>query len=571
MATKSMLALITVAAIVVASCSSTNSTPTAPAAAGTAPATTVTASAVAGTAAATAVALPTGPYTWGGCDSVPPQQTLTIAMPGDDPTLDPHFSQNQISNEVNYNINDQFVRYGTKPGANGVPVFDPTNILGWSAGSWQWSTDGTTLTLNVRPGQVFHGSGNPVTAADFVYFLNRAQAIHPSNVTLAGLTAAKQTSTNQLELTFSKPFSPLFFFLFRDQQEAPLDSLVMKANATTDDPWSKTYAAAHDQGSGPYYVASWNRGVEMDLCANPAYQNGQPYFKRVVLKVVPSDANRVLLLKQGSVDIAETLTLDDTAGLQNASGVQVISEPTRDQMDLGFNNQTAPFNNVLVRQALAYATPYPSIVQSIYNGQAQLSKGPIPVGGQYFNGSSYPYTYDLTKAKQLLTQAGMANGFDFTVSIMSGDTQVANLAVLLQSTYKQIGVNMQIQQQTPAVFAQAITAHTQQAWIRDVLSYVDDPAYIGFGFYTSKGCCNWANYQDTSVAQLVTQMLGLQNTGADQQTKQQLTDQFQQTINAAVPMVNLAQTNFQLAMRSDISGYVQGPDNLISYMTLTRK
>jgi len=562
MVTKSMLALITVAAIVGASCSSATNTPTASAAAGTEPATT-------GTAAASA--LPTGPYTWGSCDSVPAQQTLTIAMAGDDPTLDPHFSNNQISNEVNYNINDQFFRYGTKPGANGVPVFDTTNILGWSVESWQWSTDGTILTLNVRPGQVFHGSGNPVTAADYVWFLNRALAIHPSNVTLAGLTAAKQTSTYQLEVTFSQPFSPLFFFLFRDQQEAPLDSVTLKANATTADPWAETYAAAHDQGSGPYYVASWTRGVEMDLCANPAYQNGQPYFKRVVLKVVPNDTDRVLLLKQGSVDIAENLTLDDYGGLQGTSGVQVISEPTRDQMDLGFNNQTAPFTNVLVRQALAYATPYSSIVQSIYNGQAQLSKGPIPVGGQYFDASSYPYTTDLTKAKQLLTQAGMANGFDFTVSIQSGDSQVADLAVLLQSSYKQIGVNMTIQQQTPAVFAQAINAHTQQAWIRDMLSYVDDPGYIGYGFYTSKGCCDWANYQDTSVTQLVTQMRALQNTGADQQKKQQLAGQFQQAINLAVPVVNLAQTNFQLAMRSDISGYVQGPDNLISYLTLTRK
>ena len=298
---------------------------------------------------------------------------------------------------------------------------------------------------------MFHGSGNPVTAADFGSFLDRALAIHPSNVTLAGLTAAKQTSTYQLDLTFSHPFSPLFFFLFRDQQEAPLDSKVLEANKTSSDPWSKEYAAAHDQGSGPYYVASWTRGVEMDLCANPDYKNGHPYFQRVVLKVVPSDANRVLLLQQGAVDIAENLSLDDLAGLQNASGVQVISEPTRDQMDLGFNNKMAPFDNPLVRQALAYASPYEQIVQSIYNGQAQISKGPIPVGGQYFDDSSYPYTFDIAKAKQLLSQAGLASGFDFTVSVQSGDTQVANFAVLLQSTYKQIGVNMQIQQQTPAV------------------------------------------------------------------------------------------------------------------------
>ena len=73
------------------------------------------------------------------------------------------------------------------------------------------------------------------------------------------------------------------------------------------------------------------------------------------------------------------------------------------------------------------------------------------------------------------------------------------------------------------------------------------------------------------MTQLVSQMLELQNSGADRQTKQQIASEFQKTVNEAAPMVTLAQTNFQLAMRSDISGYTQGPDNLIEYLTLTRK
>ena len=113
MAIKRGLALTTAAALIVAGCSS-NSPTTAPATAGP--------SAAEPTAAGPTASGTSAAFGWGSCDSVPAQQTLTIAMPGDVPTLDPHFSNNQISNEVNYNINDQFFRYGTKPGGNGVPV-----------------------------------------------------------------------------------------------------------------------------------------------------------------------------------------------------------------------------------------------------------------------------------------------------------------------------------------------------------------------------------------------------------------------------------------------------------------
>ena len=118
-------------------------------------------------------------------------------------------------------------------------------------------------------------------------------------------------------------------------------------------------------------------GVQTVLVANPRYHGKKPYFTRVILKVVPSAATRALLLRRGSVDVAETLGVDDLAALRSADGVKVLSIPDRNQYHLGLNAKRAPFDKVEVRQALSYAVPYDSIAKEVLRGQAATSASPI--------------------------------------------------------------------------------------------------------------------------------------------------------------------------------------------------
>ncbi len=88
----------------------------------------------------------------------------------------------------------------------------------------------------------------------------------------------------------------------------------------------------------------------------------------------------------------------------------------------------------------------------------------------------------------------MAKGFNFTLDIPTGVRVVEELAILLQSTFKQIGVNVTIDKQTAAIFAERLDIENHQAWMRELLWYVDDAAYTGFAFYTSDNAINWMNY-----------------------------------------------------------------------------
>src|SRR5215207_9961574 len=96
-------------------------------------------------------------------------RTLRIAIAGDVETLDSDFSRFQRANEVNLNTQGQFFSYGTREGGEAYELYDPKKILGGSVASWRLSADRKTINLNIRRGQKFPKTGNPVTADDFIY------------------------------------------------------------------------------------------------------------------------------------------------------------------------------------------------------------------------------------------------------------------------------------------------------------------------------------------------------------------------------------------------------------------
>jgi peptide/nickel transport system substrate-binding protein len=499
-------------------------------------------------------------------------RTLTIAIAGDVETLDRDFSSFPTSNEVNFNTGDMFFQYGYKDVGEDIWVYDPENIEGRAIESWTLADDAKSIVLNIRKDQTFNASGNPVTADDFLYFFERNFAVeHLSNMRLSNISSPDSVTKiddHTIRIDFDAP-APLFFFLFRDQAQAVYDSKAIAENATADDPYAKEWAARNDTGSGPYSVESWEPGVEMVLAANEDYWAGAPFFEKVVLKVVPSAEQRALLLKDGSVDIAKDIPVDQLGSLDSSDGVKVLSVPSANQILMPLNCGIAPFDNQKVRQALAYAVPYDDIVESIYAGHAKRSEGPIASVAQFFTPGISEYNYDLDKAKSLLAEAGYADGFSTEIHIPSGNTTVRNLAVLLQSEFAKIGVDLSIREDSAAVFAEGVTARAFPSLIRDLLFYVDDPHYSGDFTYKSDGRLNWANCSDPEIDEIITQ-IGEAWRPEDKAKRQELATRYQEILIEQTRYLYLAETDFTLAVREDIEGFNYRPDNLIAYYELSR-
>jgi peptide/nickel transport system substrate-binding protein len=497
--------------------------------------------------------------------------TLVIAVPHDVETLDADFSHYPLANEVNYNLHAQYFIYGMKrAGSYSNEVV--TQIKPKSIASWKLAPNGRSIVLNIQKGNTFCHTGNPVTADDYIYYFDRGiktKSGYLFNIRGANIKSWQKLSPTSFRLNFSKP-SPFFFYLFRDQSQGPIDSIEMKKQTTSDDPWATKWAAKHDAGSGPYCVSSWSPGSEMRLTANPGYKGpGKPAFKTVVLKVVPDATERALLLKEGTVDIAEGLTIDQVSSLRGASGIKVLDIPSRDQYEVGLNSKIKPFTSRLVRQALSYAVPYREIMNHVFGGHALLPKGAIPNRGQMFDPKTWPYTTNPAKAKALLAKAGYGNGFSFTLDINAGDAISQSLAVVLQSALKKIGVTMNINPQTAAIYAQRLDARKHQAFLQDLLWYVNDPAYIGSSFYGCTAILDWTSYCNKAVDKTIAQMLEAWRP-SQHAAKVAAASKMQRLINADAPTLILAEPNLQIAMRSDLSGFVAAPDEETLYNYLRR-
>ena len=139
---------------------------------------------------------------------------------------------------------------------------------------------------------------------------------------------------------------------------------------------------------------------------------------------------------------------------------------------------------------------------------------------------------------------------------------------MLKDSFKQIGVDMTIDKQTPAVFAEGLNTNRDQAWLRSLLWYLDDPGYVGHAFYSCGSLLNWMHYCNRKVDAAVDEMIGLP-AGAKAR-KQELASEMQRMIIDDAPTLELGEPRFQIAMRDDIEGYVSLPDDLMDYTSLRK-
>ncbi|MBC8254312.1 MAG: ABC transporter substrate-binding protein, partial [Ardenticatenia bacterium] len=354
-------------------------------------------------------------------EAVDRDHTLIVAIPGDVETIDPPFGAATRANETLKNLYDPLVHYKAYDSGEGYARSAATEFEPALAESWEISDDGLTVVINLRQGVIFPMTGNELTAEDLYYKFERAFGVQAGTAWLFGVVGIKAieqveiTGPYQVTISLENP-SPIFFNLLRDQDGGLVDSQAVKAHATDDDPWANKWMAKNYAGCGEYYVESWIPGVEVVLMANPHYWGGQPYFRKVILKIIPSSTDRALLLQQGAVDIAAELSIEEMASIEGSPGVKILSIASREHIALGLNNQMEPFTDPLVRQALAHAVPYETIVNDVYQGSAGMTDGGIPVLSDWRVGD-WPHEQD--PAQALVPPAGAGSPHGVPVSLAS--------------------------------------------------------------------------------------------------------------------------------------------------------
>lgn len=505
--------------------------------------------------------------------AAPVEHTLTIAVSADIAGWDPVTSIYWLANEVIINTHDTLVDYGPKTDANGNPVRDITNVVPNLAESFE-NKDGKEFTFKIRANAKFN-NGDPVTA----------QAVKDSFVRVLGIpslaswlltdvafvkTADQITVVDDSTVKFTlTDTNPIFLKVLAEMNMVVVNvaEITAKGGATPED--QQKWASANPTGSGPYMLETYEAGNELVLTANPYYWGTAPYYTKVVYKIVPDVQNRLLLLQNHDVDMVYEPPLKDYVTLKANPDLSVYATPTFGTLFWWLPFNTPPWDKVELRQALAYAVPYDTIIKDVTYGYAVPATSWIPVGLEgHINAS--PFTYDLEKAKSLLEAAGYPGGVGLpkiTFYSKQGVPEEEQVAVYIQAELAKIGITMEIQPVALAAHSEKLASHEKGLFAFNFwIPYVPDPIYSEFWNFkfSESGCCNYGSFNDPSVDELITK--GLYE--LDPAVRNTYVEEVQTKVAAFVPSIPIYHPSWNVVMLKAVKGYSYYPDTLLRFAQL---
>ena len=215
----------------------------------------------------------------------------------------------------------------------GYDVENVSDIFGVVAESWEVSEDGKTITFKVREGNRF-ASGNPLTAADAVYSLQRAVKLDKSPafiLTQFGFNAdnvdamIRQTGEYTFEFEMDAAYAPtLVLYCLTATVAMVVDSELVRSNEVDGDfgyDWLKVNYA----GSGPFTIREWRANEVVVLERNDDFVGDAPPMARAIYRHIPEGSTQRLLLEQGDIDIARDLGAEEITGLADNPDIVIDS------------------------------------------------------------------------------------------------------------------------------------------------------------------------------------------------------------------------------------------------------
>jgi len=472
--------------------------------------------------------------------------TIVIAMGAAAVSLDPADHRSRESETVIRNMFDGLV---TRDNTSGVHL--------QLAESMDWA-DEQTLNITLRQGVLFH-DGTEMTADDVVFTFERVineDAIEfpeahtsPRKGLIAPLESIEKTGDYSVTMHFSGPWPPAMQLLVHQQ-------IVPKAYI--EEVGTEGFIA-HPIGTGPFKFVSAQPGFEEVVLERfDDYYGGSPDLapvglacaSGVVFRVIPEASTRVSALLAGEVDIITNVPQDLIPTLEGDSNVQVQTTAGTQPKWLELNVNTAPFDDVKVRQALNYAVDKDLIIEQIYSGHAVALPGPLSPYNNFANDSLSPYPYDTAIAADLLKQAGWEDTdndgildkggqpFTFTIDTLE---DWRSLAEAVADMYRAIGIDANVRFWEYSVIKDQLLAGERQGYLDDWGDSAFDPVghfeakWHGFVADTPYGRGNFSGYNNERVNELIEQG----ETTGDVATRQALYDEAQQIVYDEAPAVFL--------------------------------
>jgi len=369
---------------------------------------------------------------------------IVITYKDDVATLDPAIGYDWQNWSMIKSLFDGLMDY--KPGT--------TELVPDLAESYEISPDGTTFTFKLRKGVKFH-NGREMTAEDVKYSIDRVvnpTTQSPGQGFFASIKGYEEAAAGKADglsgITVVDPLTIKFELTrpdatFLHVMAINFSHVVPKEEV---EKWGADFGK-HPVGTGAFKLGEWTLGQRLVFERNADYwHKGLPHLDKITFEIGQEPIVALLRLQKGEIDVPGD-------GIPPAKFQEVMNDPEQKarvveggQLHTGYvtmNVNIPPFDNVKVRQAVNMAINKDRIVQLI-NNRAVPANQPLPPSMPGYAKDYKGYPYDPAKAKELLAEAGHADGFTTDLYVMNTDPN-PRIAQGIQQDLAAIGIKANIQ------------------------------------------------------------------------------------------------------------------------------
>ena len=401
------------------------------------------------------------------------------------------FQQTTVHYTVALNVFDRLVEM--QKASDGTVTVSPS-----LAKSWEVSEDGLTYTFHLQEGVNF-SNGSPLTSSD-VYYSFKRLLTHPKSCNqdivqdILGARDLADGKATDLE-GFQVVDDTTFKITLEKPSSAFLACLCMPGASILDQQSTEHQDECFGIdpeatiGTGPFVFDEWRNQDRLLLKPNKTYWNGPAMTNGLDLRFVYDSETLDDMFKRGELDIVNLDDLGDFGNnyLNGASDLgKVVASPHIGIDYIALNESIKPLDDVRVRKALQLALDRQALLDTAYNGSGKIENGIFPRGLYGFNPDLAPIPHDINRAKELLEEAGLPDGFELVVS-MRATTPLwqRQLMMAAKSMWSEIGVNASIRILSEEEFMSQRTSGKLACYTASWAADYDDPDNFIYTFFGS--------------------------------------------------------------------------------------
>lgn len=296
-------------------------------------------------------------------------RTLTLAFSSDMEDPDPDTVYQLQGNQVMTSLYEGLLDYAPDSSSELVPLL---------AEDWSVSDDQLTYTFTLREGLTF-SDGTPLDSTTLKAGFERRVAENvaaPAAYMLAGVESYETPDPLTFIINLSAPDSAFPTYLASSVSPKAINPKVLEDNAEDS---AVEFMKTQSAGTGPYVLEEFTRGQQYVLSRNENYWGEEPFYEKVVVKIIPDAASQIVQLQGGDLDIVAGQPIATVRTFEDSEDFQVVTFPVLQKAWLHLNVHSGPTADPEIRRAIRAAIDRPALVEQVFGDYAPESTQMYPV------------------------------------------------------------------------------------------------------------------------------------------------------------------------------------------------